>query len=254
MPHLNELHEKFGPRGLSIISVTSEGAGPTEKWVAENEVKYAYAYDKGGKLMRDMGVTGIPNAILINPAGKIVWQGGPGGLTDDLIEEHLAGSLKTPVWEWPKEASSVRTALVKRQFKKAIDEAAELTGQETGGIQESLIALVEGRAKALSADYESGDFLSAAESAKTIAQECAGLPAGDTAKEISKKISSDSEAKRVMKGQAAVRKLKQEELKRPKEIEEAIAKLEKLSRKFEGTAAATEADALAAQLASRLEH
>ena len=252
MPHLNELHEKFESRGLSIVGVTSEGVGPTEKWVGENSVKYAYAYDQGGQLMREMGVTGIPDAILINPAGKIVWQGGPGGLTDALIEKHLEGSLKTPVWEWPKEASSTRKAVLKRQFKQAIDEAAKLTGQATEGIHAALVALVEYRSLALKAAYESGDFLTASDNARKISKECSGLEAADAAQEIAQQISSDAEAKRVMKGQSAVRKLKQEQLKRAKDVREMVKKLKTLSRKYDGTAAAREADTFSVRLEAQL--
>ena len=92
MPHLNELEEQFGGKGLSIIGVTSEGAGPTEKWVAKKKAAYAYGYDKGGALKRELGVTGIPAAFLVDPSGKIVWQGHPSSLSSNLIEEHIKGA------------------------------------------------------------------------------------------------------------------------------------------------------------------
>ena len=252
MPHLNELNEKYASRGLSILSVTSEGAGQTEKWIKSNGVKYAYGYDSGGKLSRQMGVSGIPNAVLVNPAGQVVWQGNPYSLTDAIIEEHLAGSLKTPVWDWPKEASAVKKALLKRQFKKALEQAEKLDGQESAGIHESLEALVKSRAGALQVAYESGDFLAASDNAKLLAKECAGLEAGDLAKEIARKISADAGAKKIMKGQAAVRKLKAEEVKGQKDIEEMLKKLKRISKKYPDSAASREAETYIDRLEKKL--
>ncbi len=53
--------------------MTDEPAKDTEAFVAATEMKYAYAYDKGGKLANWAGVSGIPHAILLNAAGKVVW-------------------------------------------------------------------------------------------------------------------------------------------------------------------------------------
>ena len=72
MPHLNELAEKYEPEGLTVLGVTLEGKAPTEKWITEKGVKYGYAYDKGGKFQRAMGVAGIPHSILLDATGKIV--------------------------------------------------------------------------------------------------------------------------------------------------------------------------------------
>lgn len=250
MPHLNELNEQYASKGLTVLALTSEGTGPTEKWIEENGAKYAYAYDKGGALSRELGVSGIPNAVLVNPAGKVVWQGGPTGLRGDMIEEHLKGALATPIYELPSEASGVAKALKRRQFSKAIDEAASLQGPE---LKEALEGVVGAQIEALKAARTEGDFLTASETAKRLTKEFAGLPAGDEAKSIGAEISKDSDAKRVMKGQIAVRKIKQTEVKRSKDAAELAKKLERLESKFEGTIVAREASEYRARLEAMME-
>ena len=68
-----------------MVGVTSEGESQTEPWVESKGARYAYAYDRGGKLSRALGVTGIPNAVLVDPSGTILWQGNPGSLTNELV-------------------------------------------------------------------------------------------------------------------------------------------------------------------------
>ena len=102
MGHLNELQDTYGNRGLTVLGVTSEGAGSTEPWIDEKGARYAYAYDKGGQLSRWFGVSGIPHAALVDPMGEVVWTGHPGKLDSKLVEQSLAGALAKPVWAWPK--------------------------------------------------------------------------------------------------------------------------------------------------------
>lgn len=251
MPHLNELHEKYAGRGLSVLGVTHEAVGVTEKWVKENEVAYAFAYDKGGALQRDLGVTGIPHAFLIDASGRIVWEGGPTQLTDEMIEKALVGTLPTPIFDLPAEASAVRGALQKRQFAKAI-EAAEGVA-EPQGLAASLRAIVTARVEALRAAKSEGDFLTASEAAKELAKDLKGLPEEDEVAKIAKEIGADAEAKRVIKAQQAVRKLKETEVRRKKDAQEVIKQLDKVIEKFAGTAAAREAERFRTQLEGMLE-
>ena len=94
---MNELNAEFESRGLTIIGVTSETEKQTVSWIEKNGAEYAYGYDKGGKLKSALGVRGIPNAVLVNPSGKIVWQGHPTSLTASTVESALDGAITTPV-------------------------------------------------------------------------------------------------------------------------------------------------------------
>jgi len=247
---LNELHEKFEESGLSIVGVTSESEGLTEKWIEEKGAIYPYAYDKGGKFKRSMGKFGLPHAFLVSPAGEIVWKGHPASLTESIVQANLEGSLRAPTWEWPREASSVRKHLSKRQFGKAINEADEIAGQneELAQIRDALEGIVAARVKMLNASYEAGDFLGANDSATVIKKECAGVDAADEAAEVLKKISSDAEAKRVMKGQKLVLKLRDTEWKSRMDAAGLLKKANRLAEQYDGTMAGDQAKAFAAEL------
>src|SRR5262245_44923612 len=97
VPHLNELQDSLGGKGLTIIVVTDEGESDTVKWIAAKKVKYAYAYDKGGKLKRFFGVQGIPHAVLVDATGTVVWDGHPASLDPATIEKALGGALPKPM-------------------------------------------------------------------------------------------------------------------------------------------------------------
>lgn len=249
MPHLNELNEKYAEKGLTVLGVTSEGVGQTEPWIEEKGAKYAYAYDKGSQLSRWAGVTGIPNALLVDPSGRVVWQGNPGGLTNDTIERALAGALPTPVYEWPSDASAAAKAFGKRQMKKAIDAAAKLDDQTFVGL---IQANVDARVAGLKSIHDAGDFLTATDLIKLLKKDLAGLDAVDQVDEVAKAIAANKDAKSIMKGQAKVRKLREEPLRTAKDVEERIEEVEKIADRFSGNAAGDEANAYLEELRKML--
>lgn len=249
VPHLNELNEKFADKGLSIVAVTGEGKAKTEPWIEKVEANYPYAYDQSGDLARSLGVKGIPNAVLLDSAGRVVYQGSPSRITDEMVEQVLPGTFKTPVYEMSKELDSVKKPLLSHQFGKAVKAADRLEqGQE---LKEAILALVSGQVSALRASQEAGDFLTVTEEGKRLSKECSGLPEAKEVAAILKEVNSDRDAKRIIKGQKAVRKLQGEvpDLQREKDVRELIESVEKVQKAFEGTIAGKEA----AQLKARLE-
>src|SRR5690606_23790155 len=79
-----------------------------------------------------------------------------------------------------------------------------------------------------------------------MARELAGLPVGDEAKAIADALSGDPEVARVIRGQRAVRALKDVEVTGPAEAREVVGELLKIEESFAGTAAAREAAGLRA--------
>ena len=144
MPHLNELQEEFGDKGLTVIAVTDEGKGQTETWIEDNGAEYPYAYYKGSSLPRFAGVSGIPAAILVNPEGTVVWKGHPSGINSSLIETHLDGAMPFPLFEFPKHASKVKKALLADKLAKALEEAQELVNDGEPEA-ERILAAVQGK-------------------------------------------------------------------------------------------------------------
>jgi len=89
IPHLNEIYAKYKERGLVIIGVTDEETSVVEPFMQKIPMNYSVAIDAKGKLGTGFGIEGIPHALLVNKAGKIVWEGHPMELTDADIEKIL---------------------------------------------------------------------------------------------------------------------------------------------------------------------
>jgi len=226
--------------------VTSEGKSPTEKWVEEKGADYAYAYDKGEKLFRALGGTGLPHAALIDPSGTVVWKGHPAGLTAKTIEEHLDGTLETPVFEWPDSAKNVRKALQKEQYASAID-VAEKLGDEGAEIASQLRRMVAARLAGLRKLYAEGDYLGVEVMGERCARAFAKLPEGEEAEALLKQLSSDEEAQRILDVQKDIDRTISGRIKK-KDRERILEDLREITREYAGTAAARDAERAMAAL------
>jgi hypothetical protein len=220
--------------------VTDEGKKETESWVKSKDAKYAYAYDKGGKIARWFGVSGIPDAVLIDPTGKIVWRGHPASLEESTIEANLKGALERPLWDLPASAKAVGAAVQKRQIAKALAEAEKL-GPEGEALLSSLRAMVKGRLESVKSARDAKDFLAAQEQGERAAKDFAGLPEGDEIARIVEQVKGDKEAQKVIRAQAQIRDALSERIKKAD-----YPKIEKQFRKIleelAGTGAARDAE------------
>jgi hypothetical protein len=187
--------------------VTGEGQGPTDKWVAKTDAKFAYGYDKGSQLGRWFGVRGIPHAVLIDPNGVIVWRGNPSTLKAKTIEPHLEGALSRPISDWPESASKVVKQLGKREYKKALGEAEKLDGEERTDILASLDSLFNGKRNAVEGWMKTADYLAVEEYGKAYAKQLKGLPQGDAIKDVLDRLDDDDDAQDMLDAQRKVAKL-----------------------------------------------
>ncbi len=89
IPHINEIHKKFESKGLVVIGLSQESNQVIKPFVKDKKMEYNVGTDKGGKLNKELGVQGIPHAVLVDKAGTIVWEGHPASLTDADIEKAL---------------------------------------------------------------------------------------------------------------------------------------------------------------------
>jgi thiol-disulfide isomerase/thioredoxin len=88
IPHLNELHEKYGKDGLVLLSLTDQSRGHVEKFVAEKGMKYTVGVKS--QTGDDYGVTGIPHAFVVGRDGKLAWHGHP---AEDAFEKAIVAAL-----------------------------------------------------------------------------------------------------------------------------------------------------------------
>ncbi len=77
IPHLNELHTKHADEGLVILSLTDQAAAAVEKFVDGKGAGMSYAIGMGSESAGDYGVSGIPQAFVIDRGGTLVWEGHP---------------------------------------------------------------------------------------------------------------------------------------------------------------------------------
>lgn len=75
IPELNELAANF-PDQLVVIGITNESLELIRK-MADPVMKYHSAIDTQGRTSDEIGIEGIPHVLLIDPSGKVCWQGYP---------------------------------------------------------------------------------------------------------------------------------------------------------------------------------
>ncbi len=247
------MQETWGDKGLSIIGVTGEGKGDTEKWIDTKGAKYAYGYDKGGALARYFGVNGIPHVVLIDANGIIVYAGSAGGYTQEQLRKATAGALPKPLWEWSSAAKSVKNALLKKQFKTALEESEKLGEADDGAaIKTAIEGMVRAKIEVLKATLAKGDFLGAQEMADDLHKQLDGLPEQAEADKTAADIKANAEAADVIKLQKQIAKIRDRAPTKRKDVEKAIEDLKKIEKNGSATYAATEAEELAFRLRAEL--
>ncbi len=232
--------------------MTDEPKKDTEAFVEKTGAKYAYAYDKGGKLKSYFGISGIPHAVLVDPTGTVVWEGHPGGLDAATIQKHLAGALEKPLWEWGPSAKDTKSALLKRKYGEALESAAKISEEDGGpAIKSAIERLVKSRVEAMKSALAEGNFLTAQDLGTELSKALDGLPEEADAQQVLADIKANKDADKVMKVQKTIRGLKAQRLGKRKELEKAIVDLKKIQKDFAGTYAAKEAEAFQTELEAR---
>jgi peroxiredoxin len=92
VPKMNETHNKYKDKGLSVVGLTKVSRNTTEEqvtdFIKEKDVQYPLAKEDGDNMSKRFGVHGIPAAAVVKD-GKVVWRGHPARLSDEMIESWL---------------------------------------------------------------------------------------------------------------------------------------------------------------------
>jgi len=103
IPELGEWQKKFG-KDLVVIGVSDEDRSIVKKFMQSNAMPYNVGIDPKETTMKILGVTGIPQVLVITPDHVVRWQGYPKGETDQLTEATLRQIIETS----KKQAPSAR--------------------------------------------------------------------------------------------------------------------------------------------------
>ena len=207
VPHLNELLDRYGPDGFVVLGLTADARSDAEPWLTGNRAQYPYAFDAELSLQIGLGFRALPFAVLLDATGVVVWQGNPGELDVDLVEQLIENAQDAPAYLWPESASPVRAALSNEDWTEALEAAAGLeTPHLSTPLGKFVGHVVARRAAVLQQAMERGDYLLADRVAGSL---LTGLKEGserDVAERARAAIASDKQATAVL---AALREMQE---------------------------------------------
>jgi thiol-disulfide isomerase/thioredoxin len=89
IPHLNQLQERFGPRGFKVVAFAANTREGIE-WFMKEKQPIAYPVGTGSDLKTAYGVRNVPYAFLVGRDGTLLWHGAP--VVSDL-EQRINAAL-----------------------------------------------------------------------------------------------------------------------------------------------------------------
>ena len=150
IPHLNELNQKMGPKGVVITGVNvwegeknPEAAKKVKDFVKAQGDKMSYAVAIGGdKFLRDWleaaKVDGIPHAFVINGDGVIVWMGHPMQLNEKLLGDLLTGTA-APEPDKNKSEKKTKDGTVKDETSSTLEKLGEALNKKNWDLAEKIL-------------------------------------------------------------------------------------------------------------------
>jgi len=94
IPELNALHKKFGDK-LVVIGVSDETEAKVRA-MKDPKIEYFSAIDTQKRTKKEVSVTGIPHAMIMDPQGIVRWEGFPLLEGHKLTEKVVADILAKP--------------------------------------------------------------------------------------------------------------------------------------------------------------
>lgn len=86
--HLGVLQKQF-PDELYIVSLTEENPIRVERFLKKKPAELAVAIDYNGETFNDYNVKSLPDGVLFNAEGKVLWQGGAPDLKKETVSRYL---------------------------------------------------------------------------------------------------------------------------------------------------------------------
>lgn len=90
IPHLNELHDEFAPKGVNFLSVTYEAPEITNNFQQRMKLNTWIGHDMDRSMVKDYGVRAWPTTFIVRD-GTIVARTHPSQLTKERLAAIVAG-------------------------------------------------------------------------------------------------------------------------------------------------------------------
>ncbi len=74
-PKITELHNKYSNQNVVFIGITNDPKEKLETFLNEQNIPFWIGQDTDGSAFKDYGVTWIPNYVVINRKGNVVYNG-----------------------------------------------------------------------------------------------------------------------------------------------------------------------------------
>jgi hypothetical protein len=231
-----------------VVGVSGEEEQDVKAWCKKNEVAYPIAIADD----EPYGVTGIPDAVLIDPAGRILFRGHPASLEEALIDKAMATARPAA---YAKGLEGVAKLIDAGDFGKAHALCKQLL--EGGKLEED----AQGQAGRICSDAEAAaarlvddglaalqaqDVYSAFLAFDRAASRYAGLPRVDEAAAKLAELQKDAKARREIAGAQKLAEV--QKLEKSREYDKAYKEYRSMTGSFAGTKAAKDAAARAAAI------
>ena len=169
---------------------------------------------------------GTPFAMLVDPAGTILYQGDPREMDEELITSALSASLQVPLYDWPADLDAAKAAFQSGQLADALTKA-----EANSKVAEAVRGMIDARVGRVRDAAASGDWLTVDERASELADAIKGLPAETEVRGLLKELKSDKDAKKALKAQRQIAKLFEKKIGSSK-VDSVLKKVEKIAAGF----------------------
>ena len=261
-PHMVEVNDKYGPKGLQIIGVSLDrNPAALAKGVKELKFTWPQHLDAGGKIAGEFGVDGIPEVVLIAPQGQVLWRGHPSAMDEaierafrehppQLVDEKALTKAKELLDEIAARSQAGEAAAAMKLLARLPEEAKADpdTAARMDAARASLEAEADKMLRAVDPLVAEGRYVEAINRLKDLGKALAGTPAGASARKKLNELMARPEARR--QAEAADRASRADDalaaaraLQKGGKDDQAYARFKALAREFPGTPAATTAAA-----------
>lgn len=235
--HLNRLHRTRLDTGLVVISMTPEPPDIVEPYLERHHVRFPVTIGD----VAAYALTSVPDAILVDPDGKIRWRGRPYHLDDTTIDKALQGARPAHVAPGLEAVHALRRQQAHGEAFRALQQAltdgkleARAKAQAERWLRDYETAVAAAMQTAAEATVEQ-DHHAAWVALQPIAEWYVGIPGADQAKKRLTELLADSRRRReVDAGRKLAEAIAKEEL---LEFDAADAECKEVVQRFASTRA-----------------